>query len=121
MLCAVDGTDQTFMSKSLARAVAQQLTVHMTAHNLHEPLQSAYKAFHSAETTLVNFHNDVLCARDKQGIVILLVLDLSAAFDTIDHRCLLTRMEYTALYFSSLLHISLEEHNAFRSVESALS
>ncbi len=82
-----------FMSKTLERAVAQQLTAHMTAHNLPELLQSACKAFHSTETALIKVHNDVLCAMDKQGIVILLLLDLSTAFDTIDPRYPLTRME----------------------------
>ena len=61
--------------------------------NLHEPLQSAYKACHSTETALIRVQNDILSALDNKGAAILVLLDLSAAFDTIDHSILLTRME----------------------------
>ncbi|XP_068675919.1 protocadherin Fat 4-like [Montipora foliosa] len=57
-----------------------------------EPLQSAYKTFHSCETALVRVHNDMLCAIDKRYFGALLLLDLSAAFDTVDHNILLQRL-----------------------------
>ena len=81
-----------FLSKVLERVVAKQLTQHMSENGLHEPTQSAYKAFHSTETALVKVHNDLLWAMDNQGVALLLLLDLSAAFDTIDHVHLLTRL-----------------------------
>ena len=64
----------------------------MTDNNLHEYLQSAYKHGHSTETALVKVQNDVLTITDQHGIVI---LDLRAAFDTIDHDVLFSRMEST--------------------------
>ena len=65
----------------------------MTENNLHEHLQSAYKPGHSTETALVKVQNDILTSIDQHGIVILVMLDLSAAFDTIDHDILFSRME----------------------------
>ena len=67
----------------------------MTDNNLHEYLQSAYKPGHSTETGLVKVQNDILTSIDQHGIVILILLDLSAAFDTIDHDVLFSRMEST--------------------------
>ena len=62
------------------------------AHHLDEMFQSAYKNFHSTETALVRVQNDTLCAIDNNESVILLLLDLSAAFDTVDHSILLSRL-----------------------------
>ena len=84
-----------FLSKLIERAVADQLVHHISANGLHDPLQSAYKQFHSTETALVKVTNDILCALDKNEVVILVLLDLSAAFDTVDHKILLHRLEHT--------------------------
>ena len=85
----------SFVSKVLERVVAQRLTSYMTDNNLHEYLQSAYKPGHSTETALVKVQNDILTSIDQHGIVILILLNLSAAFDTINHDVLFSRMEST--------------------------
>ena len=54
--------------------------------------QSAYREGHSTETALLRVHNDVMCALDRQKDLILVMLDLSAAFDTIDHDILMHRL-----------------------------
>ena len=54
--------------------------------------QSVYKVFHSTETALVKVHNDILPAVDNNDSVVLLLLDLSGAFDTVDHSILLSRL-----------------------------
>ena len=83
----------SFLSKVLERGVAARLTNYMTINQLHEPMQSAYRACHSTETALVRVQNDILRTLDQGGAAILVLLDLSAAFDTIDHSILLSRME----------------------------
>ena len=59
---------------------------------MHEPLQSAYTANHSTETALLKVTNDIFMALDKRHCVFLVLLDLSAAFDTIDHDMFLQRL-----------------------------
>ena len=85
----------SYISKLLERVVAKRLTDYMTENNLHEHLQSAYKPGHSTETALVKVQNDILTSIDQHGIVILVMLDLSAVLDTIDHDILFSRMENT--------------------------
>ena len=80
------------ISKIIEKVVAVRLQKYLKANQLNEPLQSAYKPFHSCETVLVRVHNDILVAIDKRHFVMLLLLDLSAAFDTVDHDILLTRL-----------------------------
>ena len=82
-----------FISKVLERVVARQLNEHMSRHNLHEPLQSAYKQFHSTETALIKVYNDIMWAMERKGVTNLLPVDLSSAFDTIDHQVLITRLQ----------------------------
>ena len=80
------------LPKIIENAVARQLIDYLKTNGLQEPLQSAYKAFYSTETALVKVQNDILCAIDQQQSVILLLLDLSAAFDTVDHDLLISRL-----------------------------
>ena len=56
------------------------------------PNQSAYKSGHSTETTLLRVQNDVLQEMDKGNVTALTLLDMSAAFDTIDHDLILERL-----------------------------
>ena len=79
------------VSRLVEKAVVIQLTDHVMGHYLDETFQSAYKNFHSTETALVRVQNDILCAIDNES-VILLLLDLSPAFDTVDHSILLSRL-----------------------------
>ena len=65
---------------------------HLSQNNQNEPLQSAYKKHHSTETALVKVTNDILRALDKRQCVHLVLLDLSAAFDTIDHQVFLNQL-----------------------------
>ena len=55
-------------------------------------LQSAYKKFHSTESALLNVENDVLLNIKKGRVTALILLDLSAAFDTIDHLTLINHL-----------------------------
>lgn len=81
-----------YISKMIEKAISYQLTNYLRDNDLDESLQSAYKTFHSTETALVKLQNDIVSAIDNQSYVILLPLDLSAAFDTVDHKILLQRL-----------------------------
>ena len=78
-----------YISKIVDKVVDARLQKHLQDNQLYEPMQSAYRPAHSTETTLVRVNNDLLCAVDKQQAVTLVLLDLSAAFDTVDHDVLL--------------------------------
>ncbi len=62
---------------------------HVVSNNLQESLQSAYQQYHSTETALVKAQSDILYAIDRKQAVLLVLSDLSAAFDTVDHQLLL--------------------------------
>ena len=80
------------VSKVIKKAVSVQLTDHVRTHHLEEWFQSAYKIHHSTETALVKVQNDILRAIDDNRSVLLLLLDLSAAFNTVDNSALLLRL-----------------------------
>lgn len=80
------------VSKIVEKVVASRLNDYLVLHHLDELLQSAYKRFHGCETALVRVHNNVLRAVDNHRCVVLLLLDLSAASDTVDHDLLLSRL-----------------------------
>lgn len=83
-----------FTSKLLERVVATRLNEHCTENNLDASFQSAYKANHSCETALNRVHNDIMQAVDREGGAILVLLDLSAAFDTLDHTLLIRHLHH---------------------------
>lgn len=100
----------SFLSKLLEKIVLNQLNTHLSSNNLLNPFQSAYRQHHSTETALLHILNDLLLATDSGKVSLLTLLDLSAAFDTIDHSILLSRLQHsfgissTALsWFSSYL------------------
>ena len=82
-----------FISKVLEKVVSARLNQHITANHLADPLQSQYLAGHSTETALVKVHSDISAMLDRGDMAILLMLDLSAAFDTIDHSIMLQRLQ----------------------------
>ena len=84
----------SFISKIIEKVVLLQLSHHLSINNLFNRDQSAYRPGHSTETALNKVMNDLLLSLDSGNISILTLLDLSAAFDTIDHNILLSRLEH---------------------------
>ena len=77
----------------------------------YSPLQSAYRAAHSTETALVKIVDDILSIVDSGSAVVLVDLDILAAFDTISHRKLLARLEHDF----SIEGVALEWINSYLS------
>ena len=82
----------SFISKLTERVVLNKLIDHVLHNNLQEKFQSAYKPNHSTETALMRIQNDILMTLDNKRGVLLFLLDLTAAFDTVDHTLLLASM-----------------------------
>uniref|UniRef100_A0A3P9HUM9 Reverse transcriptase domain-containing protein n=1 Tax=Oryzias latipes TaxID=8090 RepID=A0A3P9HUM9_ORYLA len=98
-----------FISKILEKTVALQLRAHLSSNNIYEHFQSGFRPLHSTETALLKITNDLLLASDSGSLSIPILLDLTAAFDTISHNILIHRLQtigisHTPLsWFSSYL------------------
>ena len=88
--CPVSGLN--FLSKPIERVVAFQLKSHLDANGLVNNFQSAYKEGHSTETALLKIKDDIHLSLSEGKPSALVLLDLSAAFNTIDHSLLLNRL-----------------------------
>ena len=82
----------SYMSKLVEATVADQLTDHLARHSLLNPYQSAYRQNHSTETALLHVQSELLTHLDQGRSAFLVLLDLSAAFDTLNHNLLLSRI-----------------------------
>jgi hypothetical protein len=83
------------ISKILEKLFSSRLQDHVKLSTNLNPFQSAYRKHHSTETALLKIVNDIYTSIDGKKIAVLVSLDLSAAFDTLDHSTLLTRLEET--------------------------
>jgi hypothetical protein len=79
----------TFLGKLIERVVLRRLNAHMRCNGMHVDEQSAYKKNNSTESLLVRITNDILVASDAKTATVVMLLDLSAAFDTVDHNILI--------------------------------
>jgi hypothetical protein len=83
----------TFLSKLLEKIVQKRLQSYLLVSGVTMAHQSAYRRFHSTETALIKLYSDLLLAADRGEISALCLLDMSAAFDTVDHDILIRRLE----------------------------
>ena len=84
-----------FISKLLERVVLHQLQQHLFDNNLLEINQSVYRKGHSVETAALSVMDSLLTNSDEKLVSLIALLDLSAAFDTLDHSILLRCLEIT--------------------------
>ena len=99
-----------FVSEIIQKVVASRIEDYLDKHKVHDNRQSSYRSFHSTDTAflrvhhdiatatvtaLFRVHHDIATALDNNSRSIFVMLDLSAAFDVIDHGILYQRLEYT--------------------------
>ncbi len=82
-----------FISKVLEKAISMQLVDYLAENNLQEPMQSAYRKHHSTETAVLRVQHDILEALSCRKGCLMVLLCLSPAFDTVDHREVLTDLD----------------------------
>jgi len=83
------------LSKLTERVVSTQLQTYGDMHDLLPHHQSAYRPGHSTETALVKVYSDLVQGRDSGNVAVLALLDMTAAFDSVDHVILLERLRCT--------------------------
>ena len=95
----------------IEKAVYNQLHLHMTDNSLYPEMQSSYRKGHSTKTALLRVVNDILMKMNSQEVTLLVMLDLSAAFDTVSHDILIKRLhkelgiaDLALKWFESYLH-----------------
>ena len=83
----------SFLSKLLENLALQQLECHLNRLHYLPTFQSAYRKFHSVETAVCRIYNDLVINKTTGSCSILILLDLSAAFDTVDHNIFINDLE----------------------------
>ena len=82
-----------YVSKLTEKAVVDQLNDHTESNELLPENASAYRRDHSTETALIKVQSDMFAAMENQHVTLLVMVNLGAAFDTVNHEMLLNRME----------------------------
>jgi hypothetical protein len=97
-------TDIVFVSKLAEAAVYEQVEIHFTSNNLWHPNHHGFKAYHSTATAITQIYDIWIRAAENKELTAALLLDLSAAFDVVDHKILLYKFSPKALsWFKSYL------------------
>ena len=112
------------IGKILERLALSRFFPHISKSPSFSPLQSAYRKFHSTETALLKLTNDIMETIDSGKITILTALDMSAAFDTLDHITLLHRLQHTfglSGYVISWIRSYLTDRSSFVKIDSSSS
>jgi hypothetical protein len=80
------------LAKIIERVIARKVIDHLERNELFDQYQSAYRTHHSCETAVLSILNDIYAAADRREISIAALLDMSAAFDTVDHELLIMKL-----------------------------
>ena len=98
-----------FMSKVIEKLILAQLTCYLTANSLFLKFQSGFRRYHTTETAVFKVLSDIYSAIDQDQVSLLTLLDVNAAFDTVDHGILLERLS-TSYGLSGLAFTWLESY-----------
>ena len=94
-----------FIAKILEKLILSQVSSYLNSHNLYNTCQSAYRPGNSTETALLEVANDLFLSINKGNISVLVMLDFSSAFDTIDHHILAHRLHTDFGFTNSVLQL----------------
>ena len=95
----------SYLSKLIETIISEQLWSHIQEINVIPENQSAYRAYHSTETTLCSIMNDMVNIVDEGKCGILIMLDLSAAFDTVVHEYLFEDLRSISVIDEALMFL----------------
>lgn len=90
------------MSKVLERVVDMQIRLHITTYNILPEVQSGFRPLHSCETALLNITDDIIRGTDQNQVTVLVLVDFSKAFDTINYEILFAILKYIGLRDSTI-------------------
>ena len=93
----------TTLSKVIEKIAVKQLTNYLTSNHLFDPLQSGFKKHHSTSSALIKVTGDMVSAMEQKHVTVLVLLDYSKAFDTVNHSLLLAKMKKMGIGDSALL------------------
>ena len=82
-----------YISKLVEKAMLEEINLHCNAPNLLPDYQSAYRENSSHETVLLKLTNDLLWSMERKNVTVMITLGLSAAFDTVYHKVLLSNLQ----------------------------
>lgn len=90
------------LSKILEKIVHKQISDYLNTHNIMDEHQSGFRPGHSTATALLKVSNDIKLAMDNKKVTLMILLDLSKAFDCVDHDILLAKLQSLNLSASTL-------------------
>ena len=82
-----------YISKLVEKAILEQINLPCNTHNLLPDYQSGYSENRSCETVLLKLTNDLLWSMGRKNVTVMITLSLSVAFDTVDHKVLLSNLQ----------------------------
>ena len=97
-------SNPSYLGKLIERAAHDQLVNFATRTCDIKQNQSAYRVGHSTESALLKVKSDLLHEMDNQEVTCLVLLDLSAAFDTVDHDLLLNQLHFRYGFNGTILN-----------------
>jgi hypothetical protein len=95
-----------FISKIVEKSISQQITEHLNKNNLFDQHQFAYRSNHSCELALLTLTNFIYSAADEGEVTVIIFLDMSAAFDTVQHDILIERLQSIGVRDQALLWLT---------------
>uniref|UniRef100_A0A670JAY7 Reverse transcriptase domain-containing protein n=1 Tax=Podarcis muralis TaxID=64176 RepID=A0A670JAY7_PODMU len=104
-----------FLGKVIERAAAEQLGRFLDETSALDPFQSGFRAGHGTETALVALTDDLRRQLDRGGSGLLILLDLSAAFDMVDHELL----DHLYVQYITIIYLRLTCGGLWRKLESS--